>query len=169
MKLIQSNSWRALLCLVLLIFVLVALAGCATTDNASVAPTPPPPGCEKSLFWKYQFMPYGPGISAAAVEMTLIAEPSVAKPMQLILVEAWFVTKTGNITEIKKVLRKDKVARFFVPPLTLIEQWEKAGLLTKVKVGEVEQVQLDPCDKTILLNMIQDAALSAGAKPEVFE
>lgn len=159
---LRKSGFAALLPALILAMCL-GIIGCPGMQVTSGEPAKSPAGCEKSVLWSQGFMPLGPGVLVAGVSTALIIEPQAAPAIRLAALTAYNTLEKGSLVEVSVALRQDRIGRFFVPVITLLEQWFKQGALQGV------ELQLDACDRQILKDLIRDVALSAGANPGDFK
>lgn len=157
----RQKGWALAL---LVALALVTMLGCGGNAGLPGGDAPQPPaGCEKSVLWSRGFMPLGPGLVVTAASTALIAEPQAAPGIRLACAAAYRTLGTGSLAEVTGALSGNDIGKFFVPVLTLFEQWSKAGVI------QGAQVQLDPCDRQILKDLLRDIAITAGGNPGDFQ
>jgi hypothetical protein len=136
--------------LVVLLMVL-CLSGCVR------APAQPPTGCENSIIWQSGFMPTGQEVVELGFAALLTADPKLMPQVKAGAIKGWRLVQNGilrgAVAELLTILKKNP--RY--APLALYA-------LLRLDLDKA----LDQCDQAVLLDMLRDIALFAGASDQDF-
>lgn len=151
--------------LLVMALVLVMLAGCATSP--STTPQSIPSGCEQAFFYNQgkDFLPYGPMILRTGVATALMIEPKAAQPVKLVCLALWDIFKADypNLVLAGNVLETQiKEAKYARPALTLLSD------MIALNLGG-GKIKMTPCDKNILMSLVKNIGIDAGASSDLFK
>lgn len=152
---------------ILLLVITLFYFGCATSST-SQTPSAPPPGCEKAYFYNQgkAFLPYGPALLRAGIATAMLAEPKSELPVRTTAIAFWAIFKADKLDLVmaqRVVEAQVKEAKYARPALIAF-----SDLIEKVSpIGQGGT--LTACDKDIILSLIKNIGVDAGANPDLFK
>lgn len=149
------------LAIILALAMALGIIGCAGTQTTT------PPECQNSWIYKTDFLPTGPIVIRTGVAFFLAAQPQYATAIRAGCITAWKALATGNLaqamTALMNALRLPGADRYVAPATVLLASLAEAGMVNG------SPVQLDACDKNVLMSLVKNIGLDAGAKLEDFQ
>lgn len=145
-----------------MVLVVLLVVGCASSQTV---PSQPPASCEKAFFYNQgkAFLPYGPALIRAGVATAMLAKPEAKPVVAMVCLTMWDAFKADypDLVKINAVIQtKVKEAVYAGPALAALQE-----LLPQIGGG---QYQMTACDKNILMSLVKNIGLDAGADPSAF-